>query len=68
MPKKLEYVVAGPRNTNARGAVDAAIKFVSEQLARAQAAENLRDWAALVPREVAAYSDPVHSALAGRDP
>ena len=64
----IEHVIADPRNKNARGTLDAAIKVFKQQLARIQVAENTRDWASLVPRAVAAYNDTVHSGLVGRAP
>ena len=66
--ERVEHVIADSRNKNARGALDAAIRTFKQQLSRIQVAENRRDWAALVPRAVAAYNDSVHSALIGRAP
>jgi len=66
--ERVEHVIADSRNKNARGALDAAIRTFKQQLSRIQVAENRRDWAALVPRAVAAYNDSVHSALIGRVP
>ena len=64
----IEHSIADSRNKNARGVLDAAIKVFKQQLARIQVAEDRRDWAALVPRAVAAYNDTVHSGLIGRAP
>ena len=66
--ERIEHVIADSRNKNARGALDAAIRTFKAQISRIQVAENRRDWAALVPRAVAAYNDSVHSALVGRAP
>ena len=66
--ENIEHSIADSRNKNARGTLDAAIKSFKQQLARIQIAERRRDWAALVPRAVAAYNDTVHSSLIGRAP
>ena len=66
--ERIEHSIADSRNKNARGTLDAAIKIFKQQLARIQIAERRRDWAALVPRAVAAYNDTVHSSLIGRAP
>ena len=64
----IEHVVADSRNKNARGALDAAIRSLKQQLSRIQVAEDRRDWASLLPRAVAAYNDSVHSGLIGHVP
>ena len=66
--ENIGHTIADSRNKNARGTLDAAIKIFKQQLARIQIAERRRDWAALVPRAVAAYNDTVHSSLIGRAP
>ena len=66
--ENIGHTIADSRNKNARGTLDAAIKVFKQQLARIQIAEHRRDWAALVPRAVAAYNDTVHYALIGRAP
>lgn len=66
--ENIEHVVADPRNKNARGILDAAIRTFKQQLARIQIAEETRNWATLVPRAVAGYNDTVHHGLVGRAP
>jgi Integrase core domain len=64
----VEHSIADPRNKNARGMLDAAIRAFKQQLARIQVAENTRDWASLVSRAAKAYDESEHSALIGGAP
>ena len=66
--EQIQHSIADPRNKNARGMLDAAIRAFKQQLARIQVAEHTRDWASLVTRAATAYNDSEHSALIGRAP
>ena len=66
--EQIQHSIADPRNKNARGMLDAAIRAFKQQLARIQVAEHTRDWASLVTRAAKAYNDSEHSALIGRAP
>ena len=62
------HQVADPRNKNARGTLDAAIKVLRQQLARIQTTEGHRNWADVLQKAADNYNDQVHSALIGRAP
>ena len=66
--ENIEHQIADPRNKNARGTLDSAIRSVKQILARLQVAEGTRDWASLVPRAVHAYNETEHGSLIGRNP
>jgi len=66
--ERILHEITDPRNRNARGTLDSAIKSLREQLARIQVAENRRDWASFLQRAVEAYNRTVHYGLIGRAP
>ena len=64
----IHHVISDPRNKNARGTLDAAIKSLRQQLARIQLSEGRRDWASFLQKAADAYNKTVHSSLIGRAP
>ena len=64
----IAHTIADKRSYNARATLDSAIKVYRQTLVRLQAAEDTRDWAALVQRVFKLYNDTVHSSLVGRTP
>jgi hypothetical protein len=65
---RIAHDIADKRSYNARATLDNAIKVFRQTLARIQATENTRDWAALVPRVLKLYNDTAHAGLVGRAP
>ena len=57
-----------PRNLNAQGTLDAAIRTLRPMLSRIMAQESTRNWAHEVPGAVLAYNKLAHSHLHGRTP
>jgi hypothetical protein len=64
----IHHEIADPRNKNARGTLDAAIKSLRQHLARIQLAEGRRDWASFLQKAAESYNKTVHTSLIGRAP
>ena len=66
--EEIYHRLKDPRSLNSQGTLDAAIRAFRPMLARIQAEEGTRNWAAEVQRAVKAYNSLEHSHLHGRSP
>jgi hypothetical protein len=66
--EEIYHRLKDPRSLNSQGTLDAAIRAFRPMLARIQAEEGTRNWAAEVQRAVKAYNSLEHSHLRGRAP